>query len=83
MLLEGDEMIDNKAARESMLNLQHIRLKCLKLAVQSSDTEAELNVLGVLGRAQTLFEYVMSGEVPEMLIEEAVETVPINDGEGI
>jgi hypothetical protein len=76
-------MIDNKAARESMLNLQHIRLKCLKLAVQSSDTEAELNVLGVLGRAQTLFEYVMSGEVPKMLIEEVVETVPINDGDGI
>jgi hypothetical protein len=76
-------MIDNKAARESMLNLQHIRLKCLKLAVQSSDTEAELNVLGVLGRAQTLLEYVMSGEVPDAVIEEAVETVPINDGDGI
>jgi hypothetical protein len=64
-------MIDNKSARESMLNLQHVRLKCLKLAVQSSDTEAELDVRGILGRAQTLFDYVINGTIP------AAVTVPM------
>jgi hypothetical protein len=64
-------MIDNKSARESMLNLQHVRLKCLKLAVQSADPEAELDVRGILGRAQVLFNYVINGEIP------AAVTVPV------
>jgi hypothetical protein len=46
--------------------VQDVRLKCLKLAVVSSDTEAELNLLGILGRAQVLFDYVINGEIPEM-----------------
>jgi hypothetical protein len=65
-------MINNKKIeREVMLQLQHVRLKCLKLAVQSSDTEDELDVRSVLGRAQTLFDYVINGEIP------AAVTVPM------
>jgi hypothetical protein len=74
-------MINKMTDREAMqhqLMVQDVRLKCLKLAVQSSDTETELNVLGVLGRAQTLFDYVISGEVPAMII--ADETVGTGDG---
>jgi hypothetical protein len=64
----------------AMLQLQHIRLKCLKLAVMSSDTEAELNLLGILGRAQTLFAYVLDGKVPVMATGDEDETLPGGDG---
>jgi hypothetical protein len=67
-------MINNKKVeREVALQLQqqHVRLKCLKLAVQSADPEAELDVRGMLSRAQLLVDYVISGEVP------AAVTVPM------
>jgi hypothetical protein len=77
-------MINNKKVeRETMLQLQHVRLKCLKLAVQSSDTEAELDLLGILGRAQTLFDYVISGEVPETVIEKVPYDGTVEPGSGI
>jgi hypothetical protein len=60
-------MINTKnIERETMLQYQHVRLKCLKLAVLSGDTEAELDLLIVLGRAQVLFDYVINGNISVM-----------------
>jgi hypothetical protein len=78
-------MINNKKVeREVMLQLQHVRLKCLKLAVQSSDTEAELNVLGILARAQLLVDYVINGTVPVMATgDETVAPGQFSGGETV
>jgi hypothetical protein len=79
-------MINNKKIeREVALQLQHVRLKCLKLAVQSSDTEDELDVRGILGRAQLLFDYVISGEIPAAVTVpmEATNNETVAPGDGI
>ena len=41
-----------------------IRLRCLKLAVQSCDTEMELKIDDILRRAAVLFSYAMTGIIP-------------------
>jgi hypothetical protein len=74
MLLEGEQMTDLTDLTKEMQiirteEMQVIRLRCLKLALGSLDTDGEVAVEDILRRAEILFAYVASGTVPEPVAE--------------
>jgi hypothetical protein len=46
-----------------------LRLRCLRLAIQSSDTEGEIGADAVIRRAEVMFSYVVAGTVPATVAE--------------
>jgi hypothetical protein len=54
---------------EEPMWVHKLRLRCLRLAIQSSDTEGEVSVHEVIRRAEVMFSYVIAGTVPATVSE--------------
>lgn len=47
------------------LEMQWQRMRALKIAVKTFDQDAPINVLELMGVAQTILAYVMDGTIPQ------------------